>query len=1336
MASEFKSSAERLPCFDDPAAALKKAADDGKLVLVLVRHAGDVGSLDTGHWLTEDVALKPLLDRFHRVMVWHTHPFAKGQPVRLRSGLVFLTAKGELIAIEDIPLRREGLEALLNKILRWPRAMDDLARSAQAATADAALVGRAVDVLRRAGRADQALPLQRAGVAQTFSGFDTGPSLTGAIVKGLTAELEIEARAHIADRLGRMAGLFDAFLKAEKLQDRPPLQDLRAALPRLSLSLSLGPKDAGALILAAISTGHALGEFENAPASADAEKKLRKQLGVLIPLLKTRAELVGKEAQEQQKKYAEANPGELKPQLAQLHEALRDAAKKKESEEKARALVQELLARRLEPRDSANAAGALMSAITLLELDEDRARLGQKVETELGAGRHAADVYLDLADEAFSKGQSEEAGHWWKAAEKAAGKGESPTLYRAARAMRALAEGKDSPRRSKWAKREVLDVVVLAPDMAAFAQAISRWTEKQFFPVLFQDDLYAPKFIAAFKPAQVVLARPGDPATAKDREVLSPEALRAALLASWTNNDEEGELPTRITDAVLRERLDDVGARPLGVVFGDGVSGETAGALALAAGRFQPFELLPRPRVGKDNSIGEPEHYLAYDTALDMARQVRECLVRWDLPYEDQWATITLAGRYPFRYFGERLPSGGTTYALDDMLGRDGDLTRIAVTGRLMGDHARSAYQAACSLFLQPESALLFDTYGGNAKSIWGYYRMDCAEAALKELMPVKHMFSEAANIDTFRARLTPWNSDGLLLINSSGYPDSWSVTGGDGTAEDFPVGGPCAIHMTHSGSAAELYDPDTIAGRAIWGGAFWYLGSVTEPFLTAFQPACYTAARLAAGAPFNSVFRQRSAQGMSFPWRLMMVGDPQFCLRDKPAKRKPVKRERLEALLPGEILTAESSANAPVYATPSGTGDAGRVYAEWMSLLRCARWCGDRATAARCLEKMPGDLHFTPADLPIVLEEHLIAGNIPAAVKLWSQAPEEARKIYASRIYARYAIGHLMDKALAGKEAGDFYTRFAELLTTGPAKNFVARWLDKLAAVAKEKKEEDALIAWLAARGKDAQLAHTYQVYFAAEALSRKPVWTAEDKTDALKNFTETVKSEKFEERLQGPFKTLTDQYLAKVPNATPEQLIADVKALFAPDSASGKNVQPLLADLEVKRTLHKDWLVLGAFKDQAAGAWEKVGPAADKTRPDFAATFQDGDRKLSWKRPFKPEGFGIVNLKELLKPNENVCAYAAGDVEAEKDVEAVLLLGSDDGATVWLDGRQIHRTSAQRGVRVDEDKVAVKLTAGTHSLVLRIDQSTGGWGFCARFADAAGKPLAGVKLRCPPEK
>ena len=196
------------------------------------------------------------------------------------------------------------------------------------------------------------------------------------------------------------------------------------------------------------------------------------------------------------------------------------------------------------------------------------------------------------------------------------------------------------------------------------------------------------------------------------------------------------------------------------------------------------------------------------------------------------------------------------------------------------------------------------------------------------------------------------------------------------------------------------------------------------------------------------------------------------------------------------------------------------------------------------------------------------------------------------------------------------------------------------------------------------------------------------------------------------------------------------ECSAVFGKLKVTGQlNLEPLRKaacaaarkDAEAQKPLYKDWLILGPFPGAQASPWQR-GAALD-----VAAMLNQPQTNPAWQRPFSPASYGVVDLAGLLKPNEEVYAYAAAEVEAERNTEGLLLLGSDDGVTVWLDGCEIHRYPKPRGVKIDDDKVTLRLAPGTHTLVLRIDQGKGDWGFCARLASSDGKgPLAGVQLRC----
>jgi hypothetical protein len=89
------------------------------------------------------------------------------------------------------------------------------------------------------------------------------------------------------------------------------------------------------------------------------------------------------------------------------------------------------------------------------------------------------------------------------------------------------------------------------------------------------------------------------------------------------------------------------------------------------------------------------------------------------------------------------------------------------------------------------------------------------------------------------------------------------------------------------------------------------------------------------------------------------------------------------------------------------------------------------------------------------------------------------------------------------------------------------------------------------------------------------------------------------------------------------------------------------------------------------------------------------------------------------------NQAVYAVAELDVPKEQKNVtLLLGSDDGARVWLNGQQVWSVDSIRGVNVDQDSVpGLTLRAGRNVLVVKVGQGVGGWGLAARFESAKGQ-------------
>jgi hypothetical protein len=96
-----------------------------------------------------------------------------------------------------------------------------------------------------------------------------------------------------------------------------------------------------------------------------------------------------------------------------------------------------------------------------------------------------------------------------------------------------------------------------------------------------------------------------------------------------------------------------------------------------------------------------------------------------------------------------------------------------------------------------------------------------------------------------------------------------------------------------------------------------------------------------------------------------------------------------------------------------------------------------------------------------------------------------------------------------------------------------------------------------------------------------------------------------------------------------------------------------------------------------------------------------------------------GEVDFKTIFEPHITAVAYAYCTIDAPEDMEVTGLLGSNDGATVWLNGKEVHHFHGKRSLIPDEDEVALNLQEGRNHLLIKVEQWKAGWGFAFRLKD-----------------
>ena len=151
--------------------------------------------------------------------------------------------------------------------------------------------------------------------------------------------------------------------------------------------------------------------------------------------------------------------------------------------------------------------------------------------------------------------------------------------------------------------------------------------------------------------------------------------------------------------------------------------------------------------------------------------------------------------------------------------------------------------------------------------------------------------------------------------------------------------------------------------------------------------------------------------------------------------------------------------------------------------------------------------------------------------------------------------------------------------------------------------------------------------------------------------------------------------------------------------------------------------WSLIGPFANPRDSAMNRLGldivyPPERETDLTKSYTGAEG-QKVGWHVAATPVS-GSVDLLSF-EPNELVVVYALTFVYSPADQTLPLLLGSDDGNKVFLNGKEIHRILTIRGAAPDQESVPLRLVKGWNRLLLKIENNFGGYNFYARIPDPA---------------
>ncbi len=191
------------------------------------------------------------------------------------------------------------------------------------------------------------------------------------------------------------------------------------------------------------------------------------------------------------------------------------------------------------------------------------------------------------------------------------------------------------------------------------------------------------------------------------------------------------------------------------------------------------------------------------------------------------------------------------------------------------------------------------------------------------------------------------------------------------------------------------------------------------------------------------------------------------------------------------------------------------------------------------------------------------------------------------------------------------------------------------------------------------------------------------------------------------------------------------------APDAAKAAATQLAEAgDANVKKQARQILANISKHKDYIMG-WQVAGVYAERNKKHdqlFATAFppEKAGEKVAWRAlpVVTREGSPVIHNLLAVWNREQCVAYVRTWVESDKARSARLLLGTDDGNKVWMNGKRVHQVNAGRACVPDQDGVNVQLKRGWNALLIKVIQNTGPWEFCARLVGRDGSALDGIRI------
>ncbi len=140
-------------------------------------------------------------------------------------------------------------------------------------------------------------------------------------------------------------------------------------------------------------------------------------------------------------------------------------------------------------------------------------------------------------------------------------------------------------------------------------------------------------------------------------------------------------------------------------------------------------------------------------------------------------------------------------------------------------------------------------------------------------------------------------------------------------------------------------------------------------------------------------------------------------------------------------------------------------------------------------------------------------------------------------------------------------------------------------------------------------------------------------------------------------------------------------------------------------------NWWIIGPFDNPDGNGLQVKYPPEEEF--ESAKTYSGrNNQPVRWQH-IENKQSGYIDFTKLFRESDVGVAYARGTIELTQDHQVKIGIGSNDGVRLWVNGNMVFDNQVARKAEPNQDVLTVNLKKGKNDLLLKIDQTGGGWGF-----------------------